>query len=79
MCIRDSSTGASSTAEGVYDIGMLSRELKEEEKSQSLVSTPIAQDGIALIVSVDNPVDSLSKSQVQDIYTGAVTDWSELN
>lgn len=58
---------------------MLSRELKEEEKSQSLVSTPIAQDGIALIVSVDNPVDSLSKSQVQDIYTGAVTDWSELN
>ncbi len=75
----DSSTGASSTAEGVYDIGMLSRELKEEEKSQSLISTPIAQDGIVLIVSVDNPVDSLSKSQVQDIYTGAVTDWSELN
>ena len=65
----DSSTGASSTAQGVYDLGMLSRQLNDEEKSQSLTSTPIAQDGIALIVSQDNPVDGLSKSQVQEIYS----------
>lgn len=75
----DSSTGASSTAQGVYDLGMLSRQLNDEEKSQSLTSTPIAQDGIALIVSQDNPVDGLSKSQVQEIYSGAITDWSALN
>lgn len=74
----DSSTGASSTAQGVYDLGMLSRQLNDEEKSQSLTSTPIAQDGIALIVSQDNPVDGLSKSQVQEIYSGAITDWSAL-
>lgn len=74
----DSSTGASSTAEGVYDIGMCSRELKPEEIEQGLVSTTIANDGIAVIVNPDNSIDALESGQVRDIYTGAIQTWSAL-
>ncbi|MBF0578794.1 substrate-binding domain-containing protein [Erysipelotrichaceae bacterium RD49] len=75
----DSSTGASSTVEGVYDLGMLSRELKENEKSSGLKSTIIANDGIVLIVNPANSVGDLTREQVASLYKGEVTNWSDLN
>lgn len=74
----DSSTGATLTAEGTYDLGMSSRELKPEEVQKGLASTIIAQDGIAVIVNPENTVENLSKEQVRDIYTGAITAWDEV-
>lgn len=74
----DSTTGVTSAIEGICDIGMASRELKDEETSQGVTATVIAMDGIAIIVNKENPVSALTTQQVKDIYTGAVTDWSEL-
>ena len=74
----DSTTGVTSTVDGLCDIGMASRELKEEESSQGVTATEIATDGIAVIVNNDNPTEELTSDQVKDIFTGAVTDWSEL-
>lgn len=75
----DSSTGASSTIEGVYDVGMLSRELKDEEKESGLKSTVIANDGIVLIVNPANSVSDLTREQVAQLYKGEITNWSDLN
>ena len=58
----DSTTGMTSAIEGSYDIGMASRELKEDEASQ-LEGTVIATDGIAVIVNQANPTDDLSVDQ----------------
>lgn len=74
----DSTTGVTSAIEGICDIGMASRELKDEETSQGVTATVISMDGIAIIVNKENPVSALTTQQVKDIYTGAVTDWSEL-
>lgn len=74
----DSTTGVISAIEGICDIGMASRELKDEETSQGVTATVIAMDGIAIIVNKENPVSALTTQQVKDIYTGAVTDWSEV-
>ncbi len=74
----DSSSGVADAAEGVCDIGMSSRELKDSELAKGLESTVMAQDGIAVIVNHDCPVDSLTSEQVQQIYTGELTTWSEL-
>ncbi len=74
----DSTTGVTSAIEGICDIGMASRELKDEETSQGVNATVIAMDGIAIIVNNENPVSALTTEQVKDIYTGAVTDWSEV-
>lgn len=74
----DSTTGVTSAIEGICDIGMASRELKDEETSQGVTATVIAMDGIAIIVNKENPVSALTTQQVKDIYTGAVTDWSEV-
>ena len=74
----DSTTGVTSAIEGICDIGMASRELKDEETSQGVTATVIAMDGIAVIVNNENPVSALTTAQVKDIYTGAVTDWSEV-
>ena len=74
----DSTTGVTSAIEGICDIGMASRELKDEETSQGVTATVIAMDGIAIIVNNENPVSALTTAQVKDIYTGAVTDWSEV-
>ena len=75
----DSSSGMTSTRDGVCDIGMASRDLKESELEAGLVPMTIAMDGIAVIVSNDNPVDGLTAEQVRDIYMGEITDWSEVN
>lgn len=73
----DSTTGMTSTIEGSYDIGMTSRELKEEEAAE-LEPTVIATDGIAVVVNNANPLDELSADQVKDIYVGNVSTWDEI-
>ena len=73
----DSSTGMKDAMNGVSDIGMASRELKDEEAAE-LQATVIAKDGIAVIVNNDNTFDELSSEQVKAIFTGETTDWSEL-
>ena len=75
----DSSTGMNSAIEGVCDIGMASRAVKDSELEAGLTSTTIAMDGIAVIVSNDNAIDGLTKDQVRAIYMGEITDWSEVN
>lgn len=75
----DSTTGATNTIDGVYEIGMCSRELKQEEIDAGLVPTVIATDGIAVIVNTKNAVDDLTVDQVKQIYTGEITDWSEIS
>ena len=72
----DSSNGMKSTIDGVCDIGMASRALKDSETSAGLTATVIATDGIAVIVNKDNSVDGLTSAQVKSIYTGEITDWS---
>ena len=74
----DSTTGVTSALEGVCDIGMASRELKEEETAKGAQGQVIAMDGIAVVVNNENPVDDLRSEQVKDIYVGDTTDWSEL-
>ncbi len=73
----DSTTGMTSAIEGICDIGMASRALKDSELA-SLTPTVIAMDGIAIIVNKSNPVEDLSKDQVMSIFTGETTMWSEV-
>ena len=73
----DSTTGMTNTIEGSYDIGMASRELKQEELDGGLVNTVIATDGIAMIVNKENSVTDLSKDMIKSIYTGEVTTWAD--
>ena len=75
----DSTAGMTAAIDGVCDIGMASRELKDSELEAGLTSTVIARDGIAVIVSNDNPVTGLTADQVRAIYMGEVTDWDEVN
>ncbi len=77
--MSDSSTGVTSAIDGTCDLGMASRELKDSELEKGAVSTAIALDGIAVIVNNDAEISDLTAEQVKDIYTGAVTDWSQLN
>ena len=72
----DSTTGVTSTQEGVCDIGMASRELKDTEIG--VKSTVLAMDGIAVIVNKDNSLDAITKDQIKQIYTGEITEWSAL-
>ena len=74
----DSSTGMNNAIDGICDIGMASRELKDSEIEAGLTSTVIAMDGIAVIVNNDNPISGLTSDQVKDIFTGAVTTWDEI-
>ena len=73
----DSTTGMTSAIDGVCDIGMVSRELKDTE-AEKLTATVIAQDGIAVVVNNNNPIDNLTKDQVKSIYVGETTSWSEV-
>lgn len=73
-----SGAGIQSTTEGVCDIGMASRELKDEESSQGLKSQEIALDGIAVIVNKDNDVEDLTMDQIKQIFTGEITNWADV-
>ena len=74
----DSTTGITSAAEGICDIGMASRELKDEETKENLTATEIARDGIAVVVNNDNDIEELTSDQVKAIFTGETTDWEDL-
>lgn len=74
----DSSTGMSQAIDGVCDIGMASRDLKDSETSAGLTSQTIAIDGIAVIVNNGNSHADLTKEQVAQIFLGEITDWSTL-
>lgn len=74
----DSTTGMTSAIDGICDIGMASRDLKDEELEAGLTATTIANDGIAIIVNNDNPTDDLTADQVKSIYVGEVTTWGDL-
>lgn len=73
-----SGSGITAVAEGRCDIGLSSRNLKEEEKAQGLNETILALDGIAVIVNPDNPVDDLDLETIGKIYMGEVTNWKDV-
>lgn len=73
----DSTTGMTSTMEGICDIGMASRDLKEDE-AKELDATVIANDGIAVIVNNNSTVDELTSEQVKSIFVGDVLTWDEI-
>lgn len=73
----DSTTGVNMATEGTCDIGMVSRELKDSEKSAGIEATVIAQDGIAVIVNKGAAVEGLSTDQVKGIFTGELATWED--
>ena len=73
-----SGTGIEAAANGTADIGLSSRALTEEETASGLVGTEVALDGIAVIVNADSPVADLTVEQIAQIFTGEITDWSEV-
>lgn len=74
-----SGAGIESVASGTADIGNSSRSLKEEELSKGLVENVVAIDGIAVVVDNANTVANLSKDQLSGIYSGTITNWSEVD
>ena len=72
-----STAGIQAILEGIADIGMCSRALKPEEAAQ-LRGIPIAMDGLAVVVHKSNPVSQLTRSQIQAIFSGEVTRWSQV-
>lgn len=73
-----SSSGIQAVLEGRADIGLSSRYLKQEEKDKGLKEVVVAYDGIAIIVNPDNPVSELDVETIAKIYTGEITNWSEV-
>ena len=74
----DSTTGMLSTIEGSYDIGLASRNMKENEVEAGLESQVIAMDGIVIVTNHDSAIHELSSEQVQKIYKGGAYTWSEV-
>lgn len=75
--LSDSTSGMNAAIDGICDIGMASRSLKDSEK-EVLNDTEIAIDGIAIIANKANTIDNLTTENVKDIFTGVVTKWSEI-
>ena len=73
-----SSAGIKNAIDGTSEIGMASRDLKDEEKNTGLQETEIALDAIALITNSSNEVKDLTMEQIKGIYTGKITNWSEV-
>lgn len=73
-----SSSGITAAEEGRCDIGLSSRDLKEEEKAKGLEETVFAYDGIAIIVNTENPVSDLTVETIAKIYTGEITNWKDV-
>ena len=74
----DTTKGITSAKYGICDIGMASRDLKDEEK-EGLTATVIANDGIAVIVNNTNEMEDMTSEQVKSIFTGETTEWEELS
>ena len=73
-----SGAGIEASSNGSADIGLASRTLKDEEKAGGLTETIVALDGIAVIVNADSKVADLTVEQIGKIFTGEITDWSEV-
>lgn len=73
-----SGAGVEAAANGTADIGLASRNLKDSEKEQGLAETVLALDGIAIIVNGESAVEDLTVEQIAQIFTGEITDWSEV-
>ena len=73
-----SGAGITAVLEGRCDIGLSSRNLKDSEKEQGMIGTVLAYDGIAVIVNPENTVEDLTVGQIAAIYTGEITNWSEV-
>ncbi|MDY4079196.1 MAG: phosphate ABC transporter substrate-binding protein [Clostridium sp.] len=73
-----SSAGIKDTINGVAELGMSSRDLKDEEKASGAEGTAIAYDGIAVIVNPANKITNLTLEQLKDVYTGKITNWKDL-
>lgn len=73
-----SGSGITAVAEERCDIGLSSRDLKDEEKAKGLTGTVLAYDGIAIIVHPENPVSDLTLEDIAKIYTGEITNWKEV-
>ena len=73
-----SGAGIEAVLAGRCDIGLASRDLKDEEKEKGLEGTILAYDGIAIIVHPENPVSDLSIETIAKIYTGEITNWKEV-
>ncbi len=73
-----SGAGIEAATNGTADIGLASRALKDEEKAGGLTETIVALDGIAVIVNADSKVENLTVEQIGKIFTGEITDWSEV-
>ncbi len=74
----DSTTGINSVLQGIADIGMVSRELKDKELDSGIKAEVLAIDGLAVIVNPQNKIEGLSKAQVKDIFSGKVAKWEDL-
>ncbi len=74
----DSTTGVTNAINKTCDIGMASRALKDSEKAKGVQEVTIAIDGIAVIVNKANPVENMTKAQVEQIFTGKVSKWSDV-
>ena len=74
----DSSSGVADARDGVCDLGMASRALKGSESGSGLVATPIALDGLAVVVSPLNPIESISKEHLRKAFTGEISTWSQI-
>ena len=73
-----SGSGIQAVTEGRCDIGLSSRALKDDEKASGLVETVLAYDGIAIVVSPENPVSDLAVDTIAKIYTGEITNWKDV-
>ena len=73
-----SGSGITAVSEGRCDIGLSSRALKDSEVASGLVGTVLAYDGIAMIVNPANTVEDLDIETIAKIYTGEITNWSEV-
>lgn len=74
----DSTTGVTDATEGISDIGMASREIKEEELEKGIEAKAMALDGIAVIVNLNNALAEITSDSVLGIYTGTITDWADV-
>ena len=73
-----SGTGIQAAIDGTVDLGLASRALKDEEKSNGAVENIVALDGVAVVVNPENGVTDLTVEQIAQIFTGKITDWSEV-
>ena len=74
----DSTTGVNSVVEGIADIGMASREIKESELKKGINAQVLAVDGLAVIVNKENPISNLKKEDVRKIFLGEITSWEQV-